>query len=123
MINDQVPTAELRPRETDTEQTDTVQVASSQTDEVDMMPYPILNRIEQLAIIQGKNATEMLHTLQTEFPEHDETLLVVWIDRFFTLWFRNQWKRKRYAMSFFVDDESWPAERMQMFPVLSGNNR
>ncbi len=111
-INVQAPTAELRPRVS----------GQTQTDEKDMMPYPVLNRIEQLGIVQGKTATEIRETLHTEFPEHDVACLTVWIDRFFALWHRNQWKRNRYAMSFHLDDTTLRGEQWRAFPALSGGN-
>jgi NAD+ synthase (glutamine-hydrolysing) len=46
--------------------------------------------------------------------------LFSWLDRFFRLWSRNQWKRERYAPSFHVDDESLDPKTWCRFPILSG---
>ena len=46
--------------------------------------------------------------------------LVGWIERFFTLFTRNQWKRERYAPSFHVDDENLDPKTWCRFPILSG---
>ena len=47
--------------------------------------------------------------------------LGMWIDRFFRLWCRNQWKRERYAPSFHLDDENLDPKTWCRFPILSGN--
>jgi NAD+ synthase (glutamine-hydrolysing) len=53
--------------------------------------------------------------------------LAVWVERFFTLWSRNQWKRERYAPSFHVDDENLDPKTCAAFPscreVLPGSWR
>ena len=109
VISEQEPTAELRP------------IGRGQTDESDLMPYTILNRIEQLGVAQGKKQQEILDTLRQEFPEYDEESLLLWIGRFFRRWARNQWKRNRYAMSFHLDDSTLSGDEWQRFPPLSGS--
>ena len=42
-----------------------------------------------------------------------------WIERFFRLWSRNQWKRERYAPSFHLDDENLDPKTWCRFPILS----
>jgi NAD+ synthase (glutamine-hydrolysing) len=107
-VNVQTPTAELRPPE------------SEQTDEGDLMPYPILDVIERLAIGDKLPPADCLEVLQSEFPEHSEDTLRVWVRRFFQLWSRNQWKRERYAPSFHVDDKNLDPKTWCRFPILSG---
>lgn len=107
-VNSQIPTAELRPPE------------RNQTDEEDMMPYPVLNRIEQLGIAQRKSQSEIFETLREEFKEYSDEDFIFWIGRFFRRWRQNIWKRKRYAMSFHVDDSSISSEDIGRFPTLSG---
>ena len=46
--------------------------------------------------------------------------LVAWIERFFRLFSRNQWKRERYAPSFHLDDENLDPKTWCRFPILSG---
>ena len=49
--------------------------------------------------------------------------LAAWVERFFKLWCRNQWKRERYAPSFHVDDENLDPKTWCRFPILSGGFR
>lgn len=108
VITDQAPTAELRPPD------------RNQTDEEDMMPYPVLNRIEQIGLAEGKSVEEILEVLEGEFPEYRPESLTVWIDRFYRRWRHNQWKRFRYALSFHLDDSSLSGAQWRDFPALSG---
>jgi NAD+ synthase (glutamine-hydrolysing) len=107
-VNIQTPTAELRPK------------GSEQTDEGDLMPYPVLDVIERLAIGDKLPPADCLEILTTEFSEHDEETLRFWVKRFFQLWSRNQWKRERYAPSFHVDDKNLDPKTWCRFPILSG---
>ena len=107
-INVQTPTAELRPK------------GSDQTDEGDLMPYPVLDVIERLAIGDKLPPADCLEILRGEFPEHDQDTLRGWVRRFFQLWSRNQWKRERYAPSFHVDDKNLDPKTWCRFPILSG---
>lgn len=107
-INAQQPTAELRPP------------ASKQTDEDDLMPYPILDAIEKSAIRDKRSPSACLQTLQALFPGYQDAQLRLWTKRFFTLWSRNQWKRERYAPSFHLDDENLDPRSWCRFPILSG---
>jgi NAD+ synthase (glutamine-hydrolysing) len=107
-INKQQPTAELRPKE------------AEQTDESDLMPYELLDAIEKAAIRDKKMPVEVLALMAHRFPQWNRTQLVVWIERFFRLWCRNQWKRERYAPSFHLDDENLDPKTWCRFPILSG---
>ena len=107
VITAQNPTAELRPLET------------AQTDEGDLMPYPVLEAIEKLAIRDRKSPVQIFRVLKMQRTESD-TELKSWIRRFFTLWSRNQWKRERYAPSFHLDDENLDPKTWCRFPILSG---
>src|SRR5262249_4879374 len=86
--NGQQPTAELRPQ------------AMTQTDEADLMPYELLDAVERLAIRDKLAPAEILEVLRSQFSQYEEKQLIAWIERFFRLWCRNQWKRERYAPSF-----------------------
>ena len=108
VINEQAPTAELRPQE------------SKQTDEDDLMPYPLLDAIEKAAIRDKLTPVEVYHRLLPEFPQYSRDQFGVWIERFFKLWCRNQWKRERYAPSFHLDDENLDPKTWCRFPILSG---
>ena len=107
-VNAQQPTAELRPAE------------QSQTDEADLMPYPLLDAIERAAIRDKRTPQECLQVMAAKFPEFDRPQLLVWVKRFFRLWSRNQWKRERYAPSFHVDDQNLDPKTWCRFPILSG---
>ena len=108
LVNKQQPTAELRPQEYE------------QTDEGDLMPYPLLDQIERLAIRDKLSPPEVLETLHREGTPYDKPQLIEWVKRFFRLWSRNQWKRERYAPSFHVDDKNLDPKTWCRFPILSG---
>jgi len=107
-ITVQAPTAELRPPE------------DGQTDEGDLMPYPLLDAIERAAIRDKGSPVEVWRTVRVAFPQYTGKQLGAWVERFFRLWTRNQWKRERYAPSFHVDDENLDPKTWCRFPILSG---
>jgi NAD+ synthase (glutamine-hydrolysing) len=107
-VNAQQPTAELRP------------AAAGQTDEADLMPYDVLDAIERFAIRDRQTPLECWRRACGEFPGHGSAQLAVWVERFFTLWSRNQWKRERYAPSFHLDEENLDPKTWCRFPILSG---
>lgn len=107
-VNDLAPTAELRPLE------------SKQTDEDDLMPYEVLDPIERAAIRDKQTPVEVFRLMRSQFPQYGTAQLHVWVERFFRLWARNQWKRERYAPSFHVDDENLDPKSWCRFPILSG---
>jgi NAD+ synthase (glutamine-hydrolysing) len=107
-INCQAPTAELRP------------VECKQTDEDDLMPYELLDAVERAAIRDKLVPLEVFFRLRSQFPQYSADELGTWIERFFRLWCRNQWKRERYAPSFHVDDENLDPKTWCRFPILSG---
>ncbi|MEK6248086.1 MAG: NAD(+) synthase, partial [Planctomycetales bacterium] len=107
-VNEQQPTAELRPRE------------SGQTDESDLMPYDLLDAIERAAIRDKHMPLDVYRHIQILFPHYESAQLAIWVERFFKLWARNQWKRERYAPSFHLDDENLDPKTWCRFPILSG---
>jgi NAD+ synthase (glutamine-hydrolysing) len=107
-VNVQAPTAELRPAD------------AKQTDEDDLMPYDVLDVVERAAIRDKKTPLECLLTIEPSFKQYNRKQLATWIDRFFKLWCRNQWKRERYAPSFHLDDENLDPKTWCRFPILSG---
>ncbi len=113
-VNNLQPTAELRPLD------------KKQTDEDDLMPYEVLNAIELAAIRDKQAPVEVLKRMQVEFaghtggPQYTREKLVIWVERFFKLWSRNQWKRERYAPSFHLDDHNLDPRSWLRFPILSG---
>jgi len=107
-VNVQQPTAELRPLE------------RAQTDEADLMPYPLLDAIEGAAIRDKQDPLETFLLMRVRFPDIPPRQLSLWVERFFSLWCRNQWKRERYAPSFHVDDKNLDPKTWCRFPILSG---
>ena len=107
-INALAPTAELRPQD------------RHQTDEDDLMPYPVLDAIERAAIRDKQKPLDVYLLMRNRFAEYRREQLALWVERFFILWSRNQWKRERYAPSFHVDDENLDPKTWCRFPILSG---
>ena len=107
-VNSLKPSAELRPPD------------QEQTDEKDLMPYPILDKIEKCAIRDYKSPKEVFQTLRGIVPDE---VLKGYIKKFFTLWARNQWKRERYAPSFHLDDANLDPRTWCRFPILNGGWR
>lgn len=110
-VNRQQPTAELRPPD------------QHQTDEEDLMPYPVLDMIERAAVRDKLMPGEIVQRLVRELPDQNRDQIVFWVRRFFQLWCRNQWKRERYAPGFHLDDESLDPKTWCRFPILSGGFR
>jgi NAD+ synthase (glutamine-hydrolysing) len=107
-VNALQPTAELRP------------LADKQTDERDLMPYTLLNRIERLAFYDRLAPAAVLAQLVAEEPTQEPEQLRTYVKRFYQLWSRNQWKRERYAPSFHLDDYNVDPRSWLRFPILSG---
>ncbi|MCY3023254.1 MAG: NAD+ synthetase [Planctomycetota bacterium] len=107
-VNAQVPTPELRPLD------------MQQTAEADLMPYDLLDAVERAVIRDKKTPAEAFQLLRVQFPTYEAGQLAAWIERFFRLWCRNQWKRERYAPSFHLDDENLDPKTWCRFPILSG---
>lgn len=106
-INVQNPTAELRPQK------------DKQTDEDDLMPYPVLDTLERAAIRDKKGPKSALKVIRSVYPQYEEEQRIDWTKKFYKLWCRNQWKRERYAVAFHVDDQNLDPKSWCRFPVLS----
>lgn len=111
LVNAQQPTAELRPPD---------RSGARQTDEADLMPYELLEAIEDSAIRDKRTPVEALQELLPRFPQYSAIQLATWIERFFRMWCRNQWKRERMAPSFHLDDRNVDPRSWCRFPILSG---
>ncbi|HRX80077.1 MAG TPA: NAD(+) synthase [Pirellulaceae bacterium] len=107
-VNAQQPTAELRPP------------GAKQTDEEDLMPYDVLDQIERAAIRDKLGPRDVYQVLKATHADQPDEQLLAWLERFFRLWSRNQWKRERYAPSFHLDDENLDPKTWCRFPILSG---
>lgn len=108
VVTEQAPTAELRPAE------------KHQTDEDDLMPYAVLDLIERAAIRDKQTPIEIFQSMRAQLKQYSVEQLCTWVERFFRLWCRNQWKRERYAPSFHLDDENLDPKTWCRFPILSG---
>lgn len=97
------PTAELRPKE------------FNQTDEDDLMPYDILNKIEVMVVKNKMAPKDVINDLNIEGVERAEE----YTKKFFKLFSQNQWKRERYAPAFHLDDESLDPKTFYRFPILN----
>ncbi|MBA9076941.1 NAD(+) synthase [Rufibacter quisquiliarum] len=108
-VNNLQPSAELRPLE------------RAQTDEKDLMPYPLLNQMERLAFYDRLSPQQVFEKLKGgDYADND---LKLYVQRFFSLWSRNQWKRERYAPAFHLDDYNVDPRSWLRFPILSGGFR
>jgi NAD+ synthase (glutamine-hydrolysing) len=107
IVNRMRPTAELRPP------------AADQTDEADLMPYRVLDAIERAAIRDKLLPIDVFEAVRPQFPQYSGAQVGAWVDRFFRLWCRNQWKRERYAPSFHLDDENLDPKTWCRFPILN----
>lgn len=108
-VNSLQPTAELRPKN------------QMQTDEKDLMPYEVLDAIEEVAIRDKKSPLDCLKYMEVRFAnQYSREMLYTSVTRFFKLWSRNQWKRERYAPSFHLDDYNLDPRSWCRFPILSG---
>ena len=106
VINDMKPTAELRPQK------------NKQTDEEDLMPYDLLQEIEELAVRRKLSPLEVFNSLEkvVELPREELCENVI---KFFRLLSRSQWKRQRFAPSFHLDDYNLNPASWFRFPILS----
>ena len=108
-VNSLQPTAELRPQ------------ASMQTDETDLMPYEVLDAIEEVAIRDKKPPLECLKFMEVRFAGvYEREVLYNAVAKFFKLWARSQWKRERYAPGFHLDDLNLDPRSWCRFPILNG---
>lgn len=103
------PTAELRPSD------------QGQEDEKDLMPYSILNYIEQLAIRDKCSPQEVYDKCVMTFVSDSTDRIKNWVNKFFKLWSRNQWKREKMPLAFHLDDRNLDPKTWCRFPVLSGS--
>jgi NAD+ synthase (glutamine-hydrolysing) len=100
------PTAELRPLD------------QVQKDEDDLMPYPTLNRIEELFAKERLSPLAIYELLKSQ---EVDPILASQIIKFFKLWSRNQWKRERLAPSFQLSHYNIDPRSWFRFPILSGS--
>jgi NAD+ synthase (glutamine-hydrolysing) len=81
----------------------------------------VLDAIERAAVRDKLSPAEALLTVVDQFPQHSPRQLGDWVEKFFVLWRRNQWKRERTAPSFHVDDRGLDPKSWCRYPILSGD--
>lgn len=108
-VNDQEPTAELRPPE------------DAQTDEQDLMPYEVLDALEREAVVHRRTPAAAFRAVRETLPSQEPVRLKAWTRRFYQLWSHSQWKRERLALSFHLDDHNVDPRSWCRWPVLSGS--
>ena len=101
------------------------ELKADQKDEEDLMPYDILDRIIILGLQNNKSKKEILEIMLNENFESEnnnlelrELTLKNYIDKFFNLFKHSQWKRKRFAPIFYLDDLSLEPSHFR-FPILN----
>ncbi len=102
------PTAELKPLE------------EKQEDEKDLMPYPLLQKIERNIVYLGLDANTTLHRIKKEEPNISVEEIAKAIQKFQHLFRVSQWKRERLAPSFYLDEYSLDPKSSYRYPILSG---
>lgn len=101
------PSAELRP--------------SEQSDEEDLMPYELLDFIRSAQQVDNLSKREIKEKLFNEesFKLYDKNQLMLYVERYFQLYQRNQWKRERIATGFHLEVDSCCPKTYRRYPVLS----
>ena len=87
-----------------------------QTDEDDLMPYPVLDAIEGAAIRDKLDPIETFQVLQQQFPQADAATVQGWVRRFFRLWTRNQWKQSATPRASTWMTRTWTPRPGAAFP-------
>lgn len=103
------PSAELKPLE------------DKQEDEKDLMPYSLLQKIEELFVVRGAGYAEIVQLLSHE-PEVQKLpsgYLEESVRKYIQLFHRNQWKRERLPPSFHLDEYGLDPKSSFRFPILS----
>lgn len=108
-VNEQEPTAELRPPD------------AVQEDEKDLMPYAVLDSLED-ALIGRRQSLRDAYLYLGEFfaGTYGRDQLLVWTVKFCRMFSTSQWKRERYAPAFHLDDSNLDPKTWARYPILSG---
>jgi NAD+ synthase (glutamine-hydrolysing) len=108
LVNNQTPGPELRPQD------------MHQAGEKDLMPYELLDAIEEAAIENNQSVKDCYYLMRVRFPQYEPEQMANWIVKFFRLWSRNQWKRERLAPALHVDTRNLDPRTWRRSPILSG---
>lgn len=108
-VNNQQPTAELRPPD------------ANQSDEDDLMPYPVLDQLEANLIAWRKTPVDAFISIRDRFgSQFSVEQLYEWTRRFCRMFAVTQWKRERYAPAFHLDDRNLDPKTWARYPILTG---
>jgi NAD+ synthase (glutamine-hydrolysing) len=110
-VNLQTPGPELRPLE------------AHQAGEEDLMPYDVLEAIEEAAIENNQSVADCFLLMCARFPQYSREQIEQWVEKFFVLWSRNQWKRERLAPALHVASRNLDPRTWRRSPILSGGFR
>lgn len=110
LLRETKPTAELRP------------LSEHQEDEKDLMPYPILQKIEECIVHYGLSENETKQRLSEAFPKESESSILSKVDRFKKLFMSAQWKRERLPPGFHLDEYGIDPKSSYRFPILSNES-
>ena len=98
------------------------ELVANQRDELDLMPYSLLDQMVRLSVSERKGPQEILEILVTntsfsreELGEH--------LKRFYDLFAKNQWKRERLAPCFHLAEESLDPRGCFRFPIFSEDSQ
>ena len=106
-ITQKKPTAELKP------------LVELQEDEKDLMPYPILQKIEFEYVYNGRREDELFYILKSTCSDVSEEELIKYINKFISFFKKSQWKRERLPPSFHLDEYGLDPKSSYRFPILS----
>ncbi len=98
------PTAELRP--------------GFQTDEEDLMPYPLLNFFEEKLLWEGLPPEAIAPLSQSAFQALTSQALQAYAQQYIHLFRVSQWKRERLAPGFHTDKYDLDPRSAARFPIL-----
>ncbi len=107
-VNQLTPTAELRP------------LSNIQEDEKDLMPYELLQNIEECFIKNKMDEHSTFHYLIKKYKNMDSDKLENYIWKFSKRWQESQWKRERLATAFHVGNYSVDSKTYYRYPLLTG---
>lgn len=105
LINQQQPTAELRP--------------GAQTDEEDLMPFPVADFIRSQFLNQRRSPVGIFDKARDQFGEYDPDQLKAWVVKFFEMFARSRWKTDRSAPGFHLESDSLDSRTYARFALLS----
>jgi len=94
------------------------ELAPDQTDEDELMPYPVLDEIIHLHIGKRLSLSLCWRMLAEKFPDHGPETLREWIARFGKRFAASQWKRNQHPVAPKVLDYDLDAKSGIALPVL-----